>query len=114
MAKKMNAEHTELESHLNKTTITSNIVSVVIALVTALSIGYGFYYNTKDTLNDHTLQINEVKVEVKEIKEAVNNSAVFQGASTEQIKSLENQMNDVKSSQLRIEEKIDKLILRSK
>ena len=112
MSKKMNAEHIQLESHIKKTTIASTIVTVVIALITALSVGFGFYYRTNSTLDDHTVQIQEVKVEVKEIKEAVNSSAIYQGASSEQIKNLEKEMTEVKNSQIRIEEKIDKLIMR--
>jgi hypothetical protein len=109
----MNAEHLTLEKHLKKSTITSNFVSVIIALITALSVGYGFYYNTNSTLESHTLQIREVKTDVESLKDAVNNSAIFQGATGEQIKAVEVQVNDVKASQIRIEEKLDRLILRS-
>lgn len=109
----MNSEHLTLEKHLKKSTITSNLVSVVIALLTALTVGYGFYYNTNSTLNNHTNQINEVRIDVQDLKEAVTNSAVFQGSSSEQMKSMELQVNDVKASQIRIEEKLDRLILRT-
>lgn len=109
----MNAEHLTLEKHLKKSTITSNLVSVFIALITALSVGYGFYYNTNNTLNTHTTQIQDVKTDVESLKDAVNNSAIFQGATGEQIKSVEVQVNDVKNSQIRIEEKLDRLILKS-
>ena len=109
----MNADHLTLEKHLKKTTFTSNLLSVFIALLTALSVGYGFYYNTNNTLNLHTNQINEVRIDVQDLKEAVTNSAVFQGSSSEQMKSMELQVNDVKASQIRIEEKLDRLILRT-
>ena len=110
----MNADHLVLEKHLKKATFTNNIVSVILALVTALSIGYGFYYKTNDTLETHTTQIQEVKEDVKGLTEAVNNSAIFQGATQEQMKSVQEQVTDVKKTQIRIEEKIDKLILRTK
>jgi septal ring factor EnvC (AmiA/AmiB activator) len=109
----MNTEHLALERHLKKSTITSNLVSVAIALLTALSVGYGFYYNTNSTLDSHTMQIKEVKTDVESLKDAVNNSAIFQGATGEQIKAVEVQVNDVKASQIRIEEKLDRLILKS-
>ena len=112
--KKMNAEHLVLEKHLKKATITSNLVSVVLALITALSVGYSFYYKTNDTLDTHTTQIQEVKADVKVLTEAVNNSAVFQGATQEQMKAVQEQVIDVKKTQIRIEEKIDRLILRGK
>lgn len=109
----MNTEHLTLEKHLKRTTFTSNILSVIVALLTALTVGYGFYYNTNNTLDSHTLQIKEVKTDVESLKDAVNNSAIFQGATGEQIKAVEVQVNDVKASQIRIEEKLDRLILRS-
>jgi hypothetical protein len=70
-------------------------------------------YNTNPE-NTHTLQIEEVKADVQDLTVSVNNSAIFQGASKEQIKSLENQVADVKKTQDRIEDKIDKLIMRDK
>ncbi len=109
----MNTDHLTLEKHLKKSTMASNLVSVTIALITALGVGYGFYYNTNSTLDSHTVQIKEVKNDVESLKEAVNNSAIFQGATSEQIKSVEVQVTDVKNSQIRIEEKLDRLILRT-
>lgn len=110
----MNLEAIQLEKHLKKSAITSNVVSVFIALITALAVGFGFYYTTNNTLDNHTTQLKEVKADVETLKDAVNNSAVFQGATGEQIKSVELQVNDVKNSQIRIEEKLDKLILITK
>jgi hypothetical protein len=103
-----------LERHLKKFQLTANILSLVIGLVTASGIGYAFYYKTTNTLDTHTLQIEEVKADVQDLTVSVNNSAIFQGASKEQIKSLENQVADVKKTQDRIEDKIDKLIMRDK
>lgn len=103
-----------LERHLKKFQLTANILSLAIGLVTATGIGYAFYYKTTNTLETHTLQIEEVKADVQDLTVSVNNSAIFQGASKEQIKSLENQVADVKKTQDRIEDKIDKLIMRDK
>jgi len=103
-----------LERHLKKFQLTANILSLAIGLVTASGIGYAFYYKTTNTLDTHTLQIEEVKADVQDLTVSVNNSAIFQGASKEQIKSLENQVADVKKTQDRIEDKIDKLIMRDK
>lgn len=103
-----------LERHLKKFQLTANILSLAIGLVTASGIGYAFYYKTTNTLDTHTLQIEEVKADVQDLTVSVNNSVIFQGASKEQIKSLENQVADVKKTQDRIEDKIDKLIMRDK
>lgn len=106
-------EEATLEKHIKKTTITSNIVSLVVALFVGLGTGYGFYYNTNSTLKIHTEQIQEIQKDVTHITESVNSTAVFQGASKEQIKALENNVSDVKKSQERIEDKLDRLILKS-
>jgi len=103
-----------LERHLKKFQLTTNILSLAIGLVTASGVGYAFYYKTTDTLDSHTMQIEEVKADVQNLTVSVNNSAIFQGASKEQIKALENQVADVKKTQDRIEDKIDKLIMRDK
>mgnify|MGYP000951502167 FL=1 len=103
-----------LERHLKKFQLTANILSLAIGLITATGIGYAFYYKTTNTLDTHTLQIEKVKADVQDLTVSVNNSAIFQGASKEQIKSLENQVADVKKTQDRIEDKIDKLIMRDK
>lgn len=103
-----------LEKHLRKTTITSNILSISVALITAISVGYGFYFKTTLTLKTHSEQILEVKTNIDELKDAVNNSAVFQGATQEQMKAVQDQVIDVKNSQIRIEEKLDKIFLRTK
>lgn len=105
-------DETILERHLKKTTIISNLLSVFFGVITALAFGYGFYYRTTDTLESHTKEIQEVQSSVKKLTEAVNSSAVFEGASKEQIKALQDQVNDVKNSQRRIEDKIDKLLIK--
>lgn len=107
-----NIDNLTLEKHLKRFSLINNIVSIVLALATALSVGYGFFHNTKSTLNTHTEEINDIKTNVKSLTEAVNNAAVFQGASKEQIKALQEQVNDVKKSQDRIEDKLDRLIMK--
>jgi septation ring formation regulator EzrA len=110
----MNIDNITLEKHLKKFSITNNVVSIIVALGTALSVGYGFYYKTTGTLETHSKEINEIKMSVDELSVSVGNSAIFQGASKEQIKALENQVADVKKTQDRIEDKIDKLIMRER
>ena len=101
-----------LERFLKKTTITNSIVSIVLALVTAIAVVLGFYYNTTSTINAHTIEIKEIKIEVKSLNDVLNQFSVLQNGEKEQIKALQDQIVDVKKSQERIENKIDKLILR--
>jgi hypothetical protein len=103
-----------LERHLKRFQITANIFSLAIGILTALGVCYGFYYNTTAKLDNHTEQIEAVEVKIDELSASVTTSAVYQGASKEQIKALENQVNDVKKGQDRIEDKLDRLIMQSK
>lgn len=103
-----------LEKHLKSFQRNLTILGLIIGIITSLGVCYGFYYNTNSKLNSHTDEIQEVKISVAQLTEAVNNSAVYQGASKEQIKALENQVSDVKKTQDRIEDKLDKLIMQTK
>lgn len=103
-----------LEKHLKKFQLTANILSLAIAIITALGICYGFYYKTNETLDTHTEKIESMEISLGSMSESMTNNAVFQGASKEQIKALENQVIDVKKGQDRIEDKLDRLIMQNK
>lgn len=45
----MTKDHELLEEHLKKTTIRTNVVSLLVALFTSATFVYGFYYKTEDT-----------------------------------------------------------------
>ncbi len=92
-----------LEKHLKKTTITSNVISSFIAIVIALSICYGFYFNTTATLSAHTTDIRQVKEDVVDIKNKLSDNTSFQGVT-------QAQQNDMKARIQRIEDKQDKLL----
>jgi uncharacterized protein YwgA len=98
----MDAETILFEKHLKKTAIVSNSISIVVALIVALSVGYGFYYNTNSTLDEHTTDIKEVKENVKEVNEQLNEINVYKGVSTTELKSLEEKVEkmDVKLDRL--------------
>ena len=108
----MNIEHTILEKHIKRANFISTTLSIVVTILTATTIAYGFYYNTKGTLNRHTEDIQELKGDVTEVKNKVNESAVFQGVSTTEIKSLQDKMNSIDKKVDKVDEKLDKLIAR--
>ena len=104
-------EDDKLDKHLKKTTLLSNLFSLIIALLTAISICYGFYYKTNDTLSDHTIQINQTTQDLRALSNAVNETKVFQGVSKEQMKGFEDKLSTVNKTNERIEDKIDRLLL---
>ncbi len=108
----MNAEHTILERSIKRTTITSNVISVVVSLGTALFIIYGFYFKTNSTLESHSDEIKEVKGEVYIIKEKINESEVSSGISKAEMKALQEKVNGIDGKVDKMDEKLDKILLR--
>lgn len=96
-----------LEKHLRKTSIVSNVISITIALVTALSVGYGFYYSTRTTLENHTSDIMEVKGTVKEIQKKVIEIDIYKGVSGVEIVALKEKVD-------KMDTKLDKIIFQTK
>lgn len=103
-----------LEKHLKKLSFTNNIVSLFIALITALGVCMGFYYDTKFTQNAQGNNIKELKVDVNEIKVQLNKNALNGGVSSAEIVNLKNDVARIETNQNRIEEKIDRIFILTK
>jgi len=110
----MNTDNATLERHLRKTTILSNVIGLFVALVTAISIGYGFYYQTSFTQKEHSEGIQQLKVDVKEIKNELQDNSLTGHVSTTEIENLKERMVGIESGQVRIEDKIDKLLFQTR
>lgn len=94
----------ELEKSIKRTSLTSNLISIFLAVVTALGVGFGFYYTTKSRLSTHDTQIQEIQETVKETENKVNDLKVYKGVSSTEMKNLNEKVD-------KIDEKLDKLIL---
>lgn len=110
----MSLDNATLEKHLKSFQRNLTIVSLALGILASIGVCYGFYYNTNSKLDAHTDSIESIEVNMGSMSEEIKNTAIFQGASKEQIKALENQVTDVKKSQDRIEDKLDRLIMQSK
>ena len=108
----MNAEHTLLERSIKRTTVISNVVSVVVSIGTALFIIYGFYFKTNTTLTNHTEEIKEVKTEVEIIRDKINQNEVTAGVSKAEMKALQDKVNGIDTKIERMDEKLDKILLK--
>lgn len=100
----MTNEHLVLEKHIKRTTLLSNSVSLLIALFTALTVGYGFYYSTKNTLEQHSSDIKDVKIKVQEIDTKMNEVDVYKGISETEIKELKAKVD-------KMDEKLDRILI---
>jgi len=102
-----------LEKHLKSFQRNITVLGLSIGIVTSIGVCYGFYYNTNSKLDTHSEKIESIELNLGEMATDIKNSSIYQGASKEQIKALENQVTDVKKGQDRIEDKLDKLIMKT-
>lgn len=110
----MTNDQITLEKHLKKATVWANTLSVIFALVASLSVGYGFYYNTKSTLQQHTSDIQEVKEDVTEIKNDIQEVDVFKGVSEYEVKSLEEKITKLEQDVSNMDEKLDQILMQTR
>jgi septal ring factor EnvC (AmiA/AmiB activator) len=103
-----------LEKHLKKTTIITNVFSMLVAGLTTLAVVNAFYYDTKNTLKLHTEEIIEVKKDVKDIKTHITDAQVFQGVSDVEVKSLKEKVNNIDVKLDKTNDKLDKILMQTK
>lgn len=108
----MNTEHTLLQRSIKRTTVISNAVSVGVSVLTAVFLIYGFYYKTNTTLDNHTEQIKEVKVDVVNIKEKINEAQISEGVSKAEMRALQDKVNGIDGKVDKMDEKLDRILLK--
>jgi hypothetical protein len=97
-------EETHFENSVKRITFLSSIVSVIVALITAGSVGYGFYFKTTSNLEQNKNDIQEINTQMRTLNEKMNEVAVYKGVS-------ETQINELQLKVEKMDEKLDKIIL---
>ena len=110
----MTSEHLTLEKHLKKATMVTNFISGLVAVICALSVGYGFYYNTSETLDEHSQDIQEVKKDVNTIKTDIQAVDVFKGVSQYEVKTLEDKIMKIEGDVSKMDDKLDEILLQTR
>ncbi len=110
----MNSEHITLEKHLKKATMMTNFISGLVAVACALSVGYGFYYKTQSTLNQHTEDIKEVKSDVSVIKKDIQEVDVFKGVNKVEVKTLEEKIQKLEANMIKMDDKLDQILIQTR
>jgi len=110
----MNAEHITLEKHLKKATVMTNFISGLVAVACALSVGYGFYYKTQSTLNQHTEDIKEVKSDVSVIKKDIQEVDIFKGVNKVEVKTLEEKIQKLEANMIKMDDKLDQILIQTR
>jgi peptidoglycan hydrolase CwlO-like protein len=110
----MTADHLALEKHIKKATVYTNFISAFVAAICAIGIGYGFYYNTSNTLKEHSEDIQDVKKDVTKIKTDIQAVDVFKGVSQFEVKALDEKINKLEDNVSRMDEKLDRILLQTR
>ena len=97
-------EESNFQNQMKRITFLSSIVSVIVALLTASSVGYGFYFKTTSNLEQNKSDIQEIKNQMKTLNEKMSDVAVYRGIS-------ETQINELQTKVEKMDEKLDKIIL---
>ena len=92
----------------------TNLVSGLVAVACALSVGYGFYYKTQSTLNEHTQDIKEVKSDVNTIKDDIQEVDIYKGVSKVEIKVLDKRIQKLEQDMSKMDEKLDLILIQTR
>ena len=98
-----------LEKHLKKWSLKANFVAVMVAVLTAASIGYGFYYKTNSKLDQNKSDIGEIKEDVDQINDKITNSTVIQNVSEDEMNNFDDRVANVEAGQIRAEKTLDRV-----
>ena len=79
----------------NKMRLFSNTLSLIVALITALGVGFGFYFNTKTTLESNAVDMREVKDAQKNIENQLHDIQVFKGVSSTELENLDEKVEHI-------------------
>jgi len=103
-----------LERHLRKTTITSNVISIVVGVLVALGVGYGFYYNTTSTLENYGEDLKELQENQNTLQNDVNEIKVYKGVSREEIDGLDEKVDVLYKKVDKMDDKLDRILLQTR
>lgn len=97
------ADISHIERTLKKSSLISTILSIVVALLSTFAIGFGFYYQTRSSLEQHDKEIIELKQDVESTKLKVDELSIYRGVSSAEMENLEKKVD-------KIDEKLDKIL----
>lgn len=102
----------QTEQLSKKINLSQQVISIAVTIITTMIVVYGFFYNMFKTIEYHTNQIKELQVQIDEMHKTSEETAVFKGVSDITIKNLENKVGAIEAKMDRIDEKIDKILIR--
>ena len=73
----------------HKIPVWNYVLTILIATLSALSVGYGFYFNTNNTLETHDQQINTLEKDIRLINEAINKNNTSLQVQNNELKNID-------------------------
>ena len=110
----MSEATTITNKEFNKFRLFSNTLSLIVALVTALGVGFGFYFNTKSTLDSNAVDMREVKDAQKNIEKQLQDIQVFKGVSSTEVKNLDEKVDHIEEDLKKMDSKLDRIITQTR
>jgi uncharacterized protein HemX len=77
----------------------SNLISIIVAIISASGVGYGFYYNTNSRLNYAEQEINEIQTDVNNIKTILSETQTYQSVNTAELKHINEDLDKIEENQ---------------
>jgi len=94
----------DLEQSIKKTSLMTNIMSIIVTLIGGVAVTFGFYYKTNASIEIHDKAIIEIQQDVRTTKDKVSQIEVFKGVSSSEILNLDKKVD-------KIDAKLDQLLI---
>lgn len=113
-ARTMSPEHSMLESHLKKTTKVTAFIASLISIVASFFFAVGAYYRLKGSDEQQNQKIFQTEAKVTVIENKLTETAVSQGVSTTEIKTLQRDVSELKESVGKMNDKLDRILIQTR
>jgi chromosome segregation ATPase len=85
-----------------KIPLLNSLLSIVLAVITATGVGYGFYFNTNNKLDRHDQQIQTLETNVNRLQEAIQLNNTNLAVQSNELKNISKSINKLEQGQLQI------------
>ena len=80
----------------------NSLLSIVLAVITASGVGYGFYFNTNNKLEQHDQQIITLENNVNDLQQAIQLNNTSLAVQSNELKNISQSIHKLEQGQLQI------------
>ena len=85
-----------------KIPLLNSLLSIVLAVITATGVGYGFYFNTNNKLDRHDQQIKTLETNVSSLQDAIQLNLTTLAVQSNELQNISKSINKLEQGQLQI------------